>query len=93
LLLQNYYDYFISSGTFTLGHLGPDDLVNSLSYLKPQGTAVISIKEDHFIKDDFEQMFLKLEDDKTIKDIVYYKVNSYDSDFEAASIIVSFKKV
>ena len=93
LLLTNYYDYFISSGTFTLGHLGPDDLVNSLSYLKPQGTAVISIKEDHFIKDNFEQMFIKLENDKTIQDIIYYKVNSYDSDFKATSVIVSFKKI
>lgn len=93
LLLQNYYDYFISSGTFTLGHLGPDDLLNSLSYLKSEGIAVISIKEDHFIKDNFEQMFVKLENDKTIKDIVYHKINSYDSDFKAVSIIVSFKKI
>jgi 2-polyprenyl-3-methyl-5-hydroxy-6-metoxy-1,4-benzoquinol methylase len=93
LLLTNYYDYFISSGTFTLGHLGSDDFVNLLSYLKSEGVAVISIKEDHFIKDNFEQMFLKLQNDKTIKDIVYYKVNSYDSDFKATSIIVSFKKI
>jgi len=93
LLLQNYYDYFISSGTFTLGHLGSDDFVNLLSYLKSEGIAVISIKEDHFIKDNFEQMFVKLENDKTIKDIVYYKVNSYDSDFKAASIIASFTKI
>jgi hypothetical protein len=93
LLLAKYYDYFISSGTFTLGHLGSDDFVNLLTYLKSEGIAVISIKEDHFIKDNFEQIFVKLENDKTIKDIVYYKVNSYDSDFKAASIIVTFKKI
>lgn len=93
LLLTNYYDYFISSGTFTLGHLGSNDFVNLLSYLKSEGIAVISIKEDHFIKDNFEQIFLKLENDKIIKNIVYYKVNSYDSDFKATSIIVSFKKI
>ena len=93
LILENYYDYLVSSGTFTLGHLGPNDLVNLLIYLKSQGTAVISIKEDHFIKDDFEKVLLNLKKQNIISTIFYFKVSSYNSDFEADSIIVKFKKV
>jgi hypothetical protein len=93
LMLESYYDYFISSGTFTLGHLGSSDLINLLIYLKSQGIAVISIKEDHFIHDNFKEIFVELEKNKTIQDIMYYKVNSYESNFKADSIIVKFKKV
>jgi hypothetical protein len=92
-MLESYYDYFISSGTFTLGHLGSSDLINLLIYLKSQGIAVISIKEDHFIHDNFKEIFVELEKNKTIQDIMYYKVNSYESNFKADSIIVKFKKV
>jgi 2-polyprenyl-3-methyl-5-hydroxy-6-metoxy-1,4-benzoquinol methylase len=93
LILESYYDYFISSGTFTLGHLGSSDLINLLIYLKSQGIAVISIKEDHFIHDNFKEIFVELEKNKIIQDIMYYKVNSYESNFKADSIIVKFKKV
>jgi len=93
LILEDYYDYFISSGTFTLGHLGSSDLINLLIYLKSEGIAVISIKEDHFISDNFKEIFVELEKNKTIQDIMYYKVNSYNSNFKADSIIVKFKKV
>jgi len=93
LMLEDYYDYFISSGTFTLGHLGSSDLINLLIYLKSEGVAVISIKEDHFIRDNFKEIFVELEKNKTIQDIIYYKVNSYDSNFKSDSIIVKFKKV
>jgi predicted TPR repeat methyltransferase len=93
LILENYYDYFVSSGTFTLGHLGSNDLVNLLIYLKPEGTAVISVKEDHFIKDNFEKVLLNLKKQNIINTIFYFKVSSYNSNFEADSIIVKFKKV
>jgi predicted TPR repeat methyltransferase len=93
LLLENHYDGIISAGTFTLGHLDCNDLITSIKFLKKDGLATISIKEDHFIKNNFNEKISKLKKDNIIKNVEYFKVNSYDSDFIAQSIVVKFNKV
>lgn len=92
LLLENHYDAIISAGTFTLGHLDSDDLINSIKYLKQNGLAVISIKEDHFIKNNFNEKIFKAEKNSLIKNVEVFKVNSYNSSFPAETIIVKFLK-
>jgi SAM-dependent methyltransferase len=89
---ENYYDCFVSAGTFTLGHLYARDMVNLLKYLKPNGLATFSIKEDHFIQDKFEKIFSNLKKNNIVYNLNFFKVNSYDSDFKAKSIIVTFNK-
>ena len=93
LLLENHYDGIISAGTFTLGHLDCNDLITSIKFLKKDGLATISIKEDHFIKNNFNEKISKLKKNNIIKNVEYFKVNSYDSDFIAQSIVVKFNKV
>jgi len=93
LLLEDHYDGIISAGTFTLGHLDCDDLITSIKFLKKDGLATISIKEDHFIKNSFNEKISQLKKDNIIKNVEYFKVNSYNSDFIAQSIVVKFNKV
>ncbi len=92
LLLENYYDAITSAGTFTSGHLDSSDLIKSLLYLKKDGIAILSIKEDHFYNDNFKETISNLQQDCIIDDIKYHEVNSYDSSFEAKSIILKFVK-
>lgn len=93
LLLDNYYDAITSAGTFTNGHLNSSDLIKLLSYLKNNGIAVVSIKEDHFYNENFEKVISELKEKQIINDIEYHNVNSYDSSYEAKSIVVKFTKV
>jgi len=44
----NDYGALISVGTFTLGHLGPDDLGNLLTLLRPNGLICITVSAAHF---------------------------------------------
>jgi len=44
----NDYGALISVGTFTLGHLGPQDLGNLLTLLQPNGLICITISAVHF---------------------------------------------
>jgi predicted TPR repeat methyltransferase len=92
LLIENHYDAIISAGTFTLGHLDSDDLINSIKYLKKDGLAVVSIKEDHFLKNNFNDKIFKAEKNNLIKNVEVFKVSSYNSSFSAESIIIKFLK-
>ena len=44
----NDYGALISVGTFTLGHLGPNDLGNLLTLLRPNGLVCITVSATHF---------------------------------------------
>jgi predicted TPR repeat methyltransferase len=92
LLLENNYDAIISAGTFTLGHLDANDLINSIKYLKKNGLAVISIKEDHFIKNNFNQKIFEAQKNNLINNVEAFKVNSYSSNYSIKSIIIKFNR-
>jgi predicted TPR repeat methyltransferase len=88
-LETEYYDFVVSAGTFTLGHLNFEDFTGILRCLKPGGFGVISIKKDHYDNEFFENKL------KTFTKIILLNqtsVNSYNSDYEAESILVSFLK-
>lgn len=51
----NDYGALISVGTFTLGHLGPDDLGNLLTLLRNGGLVCITISAAHFKVQGFAQ--------------------------------------
>ena len=93
LLLEEHYDAIVSAGTFTSGHLDADDLLKSIDYLKKDGLMVVSVKEDHFQKEKFDDKISSLKNSNTIKEVEFFKVNSYNSSFLAESIIVKFLKV
>ena len=88
-LTVGYYDFLISAGTFTLGHLNFEDLEKMLPCLKDNGLGVISVKKDHYDNEFFES---KLKTCPNIKVLEQNTVNSYDSDYCAESVLVSFLK-
>ncbi|MEM7240553.1 MAG: class I SAM-dependent methyltransferase [Pseudomonadota bacterium] len=49
------YDALVSAGTFTLGHLNADHLLNLTTLLKPAAWVAITISHAHFDKTDFEE--------------------------------------
>jgi len=54
---QNKYGAIVSSGTFTLGHLGPDDLARALTLGRHDALVLISINEMHFEEKGFMGAF------------------------------------
>lgn len=47
------YGALISAGTFTLGHLGPDDLANLLNLLRADGLVCVTVSTKHYNKQGF----------------------------------------
>jgi predicted TPR repeat methyltransferase len=56
----NDYGALISVGTFTLGHLGPQDLSNLLSILRKHGLVCITISAAHFKAQGFADYLQKM---------------------------------
>jgi len=87
------YDALVSSGVFTSGHLMPEDIVSSLKLLLGRGLFLSSIKKNHYEKYGFEQVIQQLFDDGHILEPSFKVVNSYDSEYDAESVIVAFRKI
>ena len=55
------YAGIVSSGTFTLGHVGPDGLNEVVRLLAPGGLAVISVRDTHYEAEGFADEITSLE--------------------------------
>ena len=55
------YGALISSGTFTLGHLGPKDLARLLRILKPNGLVCVTVNTAHFRDQEFDVVLDRLQ--------------------------------
>lgn len=55
------YPGIVSSGTFTLGHVGPEGLDEVVRLLASGGLAVISVRDTHFEKSGFAEKIAQLE--------------------------------
>ena len=56
------YDGVVSSGTFTLGHVGPEAIGELLRVTKTGGHVVISVNEHHWHAFDFERVLCTMAD-------------------------------
>lgn len=54
------YPGIVSSGTFTLGHVGPEGLDEVARLLAPDGLAVIAVRDAHFEAEGFEAKLAEL---------------------------------
>ena len=54
---DDHYGGAVSSGTFTLGHIGPDALDEVCRVVRPGGLIVISVNAEHFAKAGFGEYF------------------------------------
>lgn len=62
---DNSFSGAVSSGTFTLGHLGPEPLDDVCRVVQPGGLIVISINAQHYSEAGFEAYFARAGDNIT----------------------------
>ena len=74
---ENRYGAIVSSGTFTLGHLGPDDLWRALSLGRDQALALISINAAHFEEKGFMRAFHNWQSHGMITPPVFHDIGLY----------------
>lgn len=91
------YGGLISSGTFTLGHLGPEDLAHLLEILKPNGLVCVTVNTAHFEDQGFDMVLKRLRDNDEITQPEIHTVPIYSGEktHEHASDmmhILSFRK-
>ncbi|MDA0763583.1 MAG: class I SAM-dependent methyltransferase [Proteobacteria bacterium] len=91
--IKEKYDFIISAGTFTLGHLGAKQLVESIDYLKINGQAIFSVKGDHYENEKFYITLQLCVEKKVIKNLEIKEINSYNSNYKALSKMITFTKI
>ena len=74
---QGKYGAIVSSGTFTLGHLGPDDLARALTLGHPNALVLISINETHFDEKGFMGAFHDWENRGMITTPTFHQIGLY----------------
>lgn len=92
-VIKEQYDFLVSAGTFTLGHLGVNDLIYMIKYLKSGGKVFISVKGDHFESDNFSKEIDKAIKEGLIKSLSIHETNAYNSNFNALNKIITFTKI
>ena len=85
-LKSNYVGAVVSAGTFTHGHVGPDAFDELLRVTKPGGLFVLSINSKVFIKNGFQEKFLKIA--HSISDPIFreFKVHGNKKDGKLSTI-------
>lgn len=71
------YGALLSSGTFTLGHLGPDDLFNVFSLMRDGGLIAVSINALHFDKRGFGKSFQAWQESGIISGLKFHNIDLY----------------
>ena len=92
-IIKEQYDFLVSAGTFTLGHLGSDDLLYMIKYLRSGGKAIVSVKGDHFELDNFSLKINEAISQGLIKDLLIHDTNAYNSNFNALNKVIEFTKI
>ena len=92
----NDYGALISVGTFTLGHLGPQDLGNLLGFLRKDGLVCITISAAHFKAQGFAEFLNGLHDagkitSPQIRTVPIYAKDDHEHAKDKAHIL-SFRK-
>lgn len=74
------YGGLISSGTFTLGHLGPENLAHLLEILKPNGLVCVTVNTAHFEDQGFDEMLKRLQNNGEITQPEIHTVPIYNGE-------------
>ena len=75
-LKNNSIGAVVSAGTFTHGHVGPDAFDELLRITKPGGLFVLSINSKVFIKNGFQEKFLKIKNNISVP--IFNEFNAHD---------------
>ena len=91
----NHYDFFVSAGTFTIGHLGARELINALTVCKQGATIVAGVNQQHWKDTDFASTITDAVDNQIITEPQYVEVDIYaegSPHFGDKARVVIFKK-
>ena len=91
----NHFDFFVSAGSFTFGHLGADELISSLSVCRKGATIVAGVNKQHWEFNDFGSTITEAVNSKTITKPQYEEVDIYaegSEHFGDKARVVIFKK-
>ncbi len=91
----NHFDFFVSAGTFTFGHLGADELINALSVCRKGATIVAGVNKQHWDFNDFGSTITEAVSSKMITRPQYEEVDIYaegSEHFGDKARVVIFKK-
>ena len=92
----NYFDYLVSAGAFTIGHLGAYELIDILCVCRSGATIVVGVNGQHWENDDFASAITEAVNNKTITKPQYEEVEIYGEGSEHhgdKGRVVIFKKV
>jgi len=88
------YDLMVSTGVFTTGHLGFDDLINLLPCVKQGGDVIVTVKKNVYENDEFHKRLNTAMCAGIISDYEIEEVNIYDNDtYNDQSLILYFKRI
>lgn len=94
IIAEGRYDMLLSTGVFTTGHLGFNDLMNLLPCLKSGGIVAITVKFNVYEGEQFEKRLTTAVCAGVISDFVTEKVDIYNNDvYNDQSYILYFTKI
>jgi predicted TPR repeat methyltransferase len=73
----NHYDFFVSAGAFTIGHLGAYELIDAISVCRSGATIVAGVNQQHWEDNDFVSAITEAVQDKKITKPQYEEVDIY----------------
>ena len=73
----NHYDFFVSAGAFTIGHLGAYELIDAISVCRSGATIVAGVNQQHWEDNDFVSAITEAVQDKKITKPQYEEVHIY----------------
>ena len=92
----NHYDFFVSAGAFTIGHLGAYELIDAISVCRSGATIVTGVNQQHWEDNDFVSAITEAVQDKKITKPQYEEVDIYaegSAHFGDKARVVIFKKL
>jgi predicted TPR repeat methyltransferase len=94
IIAEGRYDMLVSTGVFTTGHLGFNDLMNLMPCVKSDGIIAITVKINVYEEEEFEKRLTTAVCAGVISDFVVKKVDIYNNDvYNDQSYILYFTKI
>ena len=93
---SNYFDFLVSAGSFTIGHLGAFELIDVIQVCRSGATIVVGVNQQHWEDNDFVSAITEAVDKKVITRPQYQEVDIYaegSKHFGDKARVVIFKKV
>jgi predicted TPR repeat methyltransferase len=92
---SNHFDFFVSAGTFTIGHLGAYELIDAICVCRSGATIVAGVNKQHWEDNDFSSAITEAVKSKTITKPQYEEIDIYaegSEHFGDKARVVIFKK-